>query len=267
MSLRILLGVRRVRSQFSRNLRLLLFLVFRDIQSRYKGTTLGLFWSLLNPVVTLFIFWLIFSHLTRGNIPHFPLFLAIGYIPWHFLQNAVFAATPSLVSFSPLVRNLSFPKQVIPVAEVASNFVNSFILGILILVPFCVAYGIEIRAPVLIIPLLGALLFVFVCGIALSLSCLQVFFRDTRVLVGHVLQFWFFLTPIFYSPAIIPAQFQWVLQANPMARMIEGFRQVLLASRWPSVPDLAILLLFSTASLGLGLAAFRHYEPYLAEEV
>lgn len=244
-----------------------MYLVYVDMKSRYKGTSLGLVWSLLNPVVTIFVFRLAFIGVIQGRIQHYIFFLALGVIPWQFFSNTLTASTSSLVSFAPLIRNACFPRKIIPLVQVFSNFIHSFVIGLILLTPFVLAYHIRIHRAIFSLPLVVGIELLFVSALSLMVSYLQVKFRDTQVILSHVLLFWFFLTPVFYERGMFATRFRWIVAVNPMSWIIRWFRGIILYGHVPAFKPFCIVSGAVLAIFYAGVFLFDKAEPYLAEEV
>ncbi len=246
---------------------LFLYLVYVDIKSRYKGTSLGLFWSLLNPVITILIFRLAFIGVVQARIQHYLFFLALGVIPWQFFSNTLSTSSSSLTGFASLIRNAHFPRKIIPLIQVVSNFVNSLAVGAIILIPFMITYHSGFYISFLALPLVAGIELVFVSGLSLVVSYLQVKFRDAQVILSHVMLFWFFLTPVFYERGMFESRFRWIVALNPMAWIIRWFRLIVMDGKFPDSKSLFIVGTFVLIVFFVSAFFFEKEEPYLAEEV
>lgn len=261
---------------------LVLNLVIRDLKVRYKYSVLGILWSLLNPLLMMLIFALVFTLFLKQNIVHFPVFFLTGQLPWNFLQSSVMGATGTIVGNGGLIKKVYFPREVLPLAFVLSNLVH-FGLALLVLGGFIIVTGIGFTQYLIWLPLIIFLNFLFVLGFGFFTSAVNVFYRDTMMIMDVALQAWFFLTPIFYSLDIIPELVTWggyeiqlqrlVRWLNPMASIIDLYRSVLYgdtSNAIPGPPDLGFLIRTAVTALVVffvGWWVFRRFSPKFGEEV
>ena len=245
-------------------------MVRRELRQKYKGSVLGVLWYLVNPVVLMGAYALVFSVLWRiVDIPDYPLFLIVGLIVWVFFAQALLAAAPSLVLSAPLVRKVRFPREAIP-ASVATVQLITFAVMLAILAPVALAVRGSLDPALLLLPVIVALLFGLVLGLSLVVSALHAHYRDVEPVLGAALLPWFFLTPIFFRVDDLPGvadhrligdALEW---ANPIAPFIQALRDVLYTGAAPSLGVLAYLLGAALLALGVGALVFRRLERDLA---
>lgn len=234
-------------------------IVERDLKLRYRNSIIGFLWSLLNPLLMMMVFTVVFAVLlhaapTKGPYHKVPyaLFLLAGILPWNFLAASVTGGIGSVVNNASLVNKVYFPREVLPVSVVMANGVNYLLaLIVFLLLTFIVHIG---PSPIWLyfpIVLLGQILFTI--GIALFLSALNVFFRDTEVIMEVLITLWFFLTPVFYDISqVFPDWNGWDLPrmvriVNPMASYLESYRGIFLLHAPPD--PLFLLREFTTGAL------------------
>ena len=179
---------------------LLLNLIKRDLRIRYKESTLGFLWSMLNPATYLAIFYVVFVILLPAGIPHFPVFILSGLLPWTLFQNSMMAATTSVVGGAPLLKRVAFPREVLPLAAVGANIFH-FFLQMIVLIGFMLLFRYDFgsRYLVLVIPALVVEILILI-GFSLILSSITVYLRDMAHFIELATLFWFWMTPIVYAP-------------------------------------------------------------------
>jgi lipopolysaccharide transport system permease protein len=241
-------------------------LVLRDMKLRYKGSVLGLAWSLLNPLAQLLVFGLVFSTILPLNIPNYTAFLFTGLLVWSWFQSSLFAATTVIVDGRSLIKRPGFPVALLPVVTVTANLVH-FALALPVLLLFLLLTGIALQATVLLLPLLIAIQFLLTLSFAYFLAAIHVTFRDTQHLVGVVLLLFFYLTPIFYDGSAVPAAFQPVYRLNPLLHLLEAYRAILIEGRLPDFGMLAVVTAVSAVLLLLGFRVFRRASYTFVEEL
>jgi lipopolysaccharide transport system permease protein len=212
--------------RLSRHSLLVRTLVVRELKARYRGSALGFLWSLLNPLVLLGVYGLVFSFYLRSGTPHYAAFLATGLLPWIWFASSMLEGTASIVNGSNLVNKALFPAEVLPIVPVLSNLVH-LLLGLLILGAFLLIEIGSLSPLVLLLPLLVLTQMLFTMALVLLLSALNVFYRDVQHLIGNLLTLWFFLTPVVYETSQVPAGWGWTLKLNPMAHLIRGYQGIL----------------------------------------
>lgn len=213
-------------------------LVWRDLKARYRGSALGFLWTLLNPLLLLTIYSLVFSVYMRVDAPHYPIFVFAGLLPWSWFSSALLAGTTSIVEGGNLIKRVAFPPQVLPAVVVTSTLVN-FLLALPLLFVFVLASGLRVGPALLALPLLVAIQYALTLALALMLAMVTVRFRDLQHLVANFLTLWFFLTPVLYPVSYVPEQYRILLALNPMATVVVGYQDVLYRSRWPAPEALA----------------------------
>jgi ABC-type polysaccharide/polyol phosphate export permease len=258
-------------------------LVRRDLKVRYRNSVLGILWSLLSPLLMMLVFSLIFAKLIpREDIRQYAVFFLVGLLPWNFFSGSMMSGTTSVTGSSQLVKKVYFPRALLPAASTISNLVN-FLIAFLVLIVFLYASGLGLTIHSLWVPPLLIVQLIFILGLVLLLSSLNVFYRDVIMILNVVLLAWFFLTPVIYpldwlgetrtimgvtfDPAVV---MRWI---NPMASIIDGYRTVLwgtMGSTGPAPMDpIYLLRTFVTSAIVfvLGFVAFMRTQHVFGEKL
>jgi lipopolysaccharide transport system permease protein len=253
--------------EFCRSHELLFFLALRDIKLRYKQTALGVLWAVLQPLLTMLIFTLLFGRVAKipSNGVPYALFAYCGLLPWTFFANGVTNSSNSLVNNSNLISKVYFSRLVMPTSAVLAGLVD---LGIsfLLLLPLFVLYQVPLTWNVLGLPLLVLLATLLALSVGLFFSALNVKYRDIRHALPFLVQLAMFATPIIYPLSLVPSQWRWLVKINPMAAVVEGFRACLLGSPldWQGLLQAGLL---SVLLLVGGAFYFRSMEKSFADVI
>ncbi len=248
----------------------------RDVQAKYRGSALGVLWTVANPVLLMGVYLLVFSVVLNSrfaHVDHFPLFLLCGLAVWTFFAAAVQASTRSMLDNANLIRKTRFPRQLVPLSVVGAHLVGFAVMlvGLLVL---NFALLPRVRATELLAVPLAACLVALVCGLALTVASLNVVFRDVEFIVAALLLPWFFLTPVIYPLGGVPGLAQrhhhvvellhW---ANFLTPAVEAIRDPLFWGRLPDWKDALYLVVSAVAALALGAFVFARVDDQIAIEV
>lgn len=245
---------------------LLYQMVARDLKLRYRGSVLGVAWSLLNPLAQLLVFSFVFRFVLPLQIPNYTAFLFIGLLVWNWFQASVMGSATVIVDGRTLIRRPGFPVAILPLVSVTANLVH-FLLALPILFLFLWLTGIHLQEVVLLLPLLIVLQALFTLGVGYCVATSHVSFRDTQHLVGVFLFLLFYLTPVFYDVAIIPPQYWPLYRLNPVLHLLEAYRAILLYGVWPAWGSLLAVVLLTAVLLFLGLLIFQRASNRFVEEL
>lgn len=241
---------------------LVLNLVLRDLKSRYKRSVLGFLWSLLNPLAMMLVFTVVFTIIMPSKIENYPIFLLCGLLPWNFFTGALMVSINSVAGNANLVKKVYFPREVLPISAVLASLVN-FLLGLAVLFVVLIFFHGHFSPWLWLLPLVILIQTCFTLGVALFLSAINVYYRDTLMIMDVVLLAWFFLTPVVYSNSILPPNYQVLGMSvdiqrvmyivNPMASLIAAYRDLLY---WGYRTDLDFFLRTAVTAIAILAAGY-----------
>lgn len=240
-------------------------LVVRQLSSRYRGSVLGLLWTLLNPLCLMLVYTLVFCFYIRGGaVEHYSIFVFCGLLPWIWFTSALGEGTSAIVSSAHLITKSMFPAQILPFVAVLTSFCN-FLLSLPVLCLFMLFEGVPFHLSLLALPVLMAVQLVFVSGVVFGLSAINVRFRDVQHLVSNVLTFLFFLCPIVYPASTVPERFRFTLEWNPVAALTMSYQSVILEGAFPATSQILYLGLAALVALVTGTVIFNRSRESFAE--
>lgn len=241
-------------------------LVRRDLRGRYKGSVLGFFWTILNPLLQLVVYTFLFSIVLRTGIDKYYLFLFVALVPWIFFSSCLIGGSGIILSQKDLIKKIYFPVEVLPISYVTSSFVN-MLLSFIVIFAVLLLSGSEITLAVLYLPVIMLVEYVIGLGIAYLVSAVTVYFRDMEQILGIIGMAWMYLTPIMYSVDMIPEEFRGILTANPMSPIILAYRDVLYYAKAPEMAGLLRGLILGLIILFAGFILFNKLKRKFVEEL
>jgi lipopolysaccharide transport system permease protein len=244
-------------------------LVGREIKGRYAGSSIGIYWSIINPLIMLAVYTYVFSVILKvklggePGVTNFALYLFCGFLAWNGFQEIVQRSTTVILDNAFFIKNLSFPSKVLLVSIGINSIINEMIgIGIL-MIAGKIMLGFFPKYIFFLIPLLFLQL-LFGLGLGFLFSTLHVFFRDTAQFVGVFLLIWMFGTPLFYPEAMIPQGFRFLIDINPMAYLVRMFREICLRNIFPNLNDVIIFSFVSITVLLIGYYIYtRKYYKFI----
>lgn len=240
----------------------------REIKARYKQSVLGYAWVILNPFFQMLVMAFVFSKILRITdlgVPY-ALFLYVGLLPWNLFAASLTSSMNSLVGNASLLTKIYFPREVFVLSTIAAKVID-FLLALIVLVLFFIFWkqGVTMNA-LWVIPIF-AIQQIFTYGLSLLLAAFNLFYRDIQYLFGLVILIWMYLTPVIYPTEMFPVGLRWIFKLNPMAVIINAYRQVLLGGGMPNLTSLGLALVLSLVMVGVGYKVFKSLEGMFADVV
>ena len=247
---------------------LLKYLVIKDFKGKYKTLSLGAIWALLNPLLMMAVYMIVFAYLLKFKIPNYAMFLLAGIIPWSFLQSGWGNGTTSILDNAELIKKSNFPREILVMASIISNAID-FLVSFIMLFIFMIIFKIQPTWYLLFIPLIIILQFFFILGLSLITSALQIKFRDTRYILDVLLRIGFYVTPIIYSIQMVPERFHRLYLLNPMVGFTMLYRKTILNQEAFLISRNVVLytIAFTMIALLVGYFIFKKYKKNFADYV
>ncbi len=246
-------------------------MVGREVKARYKQSVLGYFWVILNPLAQMLVMSFAFSIILRiptnsaGNIPY-SVFLFTALLPWNLFANSLSSSTSSLVNSSSLITKVYFPRTILVISTILAKIVD-FLFASLILIVYMIAFQIPITLNILWIIPIFFIQQIFTIGLSLFFAAANLLYRDIQYLLNLLLVLWMYATPVIYPADIVPDKYRIIFQLNPMAVIINAYRQTILGGGVPNYLSLLIALAVSLIILFVGLSYFKSREKIFADNI
>jgi len=246
-------------------------IVAREVKARYKQSILGFFWVILNPLAQMLVMSFAFSVILRiptnaaAHIPY-SIFLFTALLPWTLFTNSLSSASASLVNSSNLITKIYFPRTILVVSTIFAKIID-FVFAISILIIYMIIYQIPITWNILWVIPIFLIQQIFTLGLSLFFAAANLLYRDIQYLLNMILLLWMYATPVIYSADSVPDKYRFVFQINPMAVIINAYRQVILGGGEPKYSSLVIGLLVSIITLLIGFSYFKSREKIFADNI
>lgn len=247
---------------------LLLNLANREITQRYKQSILGYAWVILNPLFQLLVISFVFSKILRitGLQVPYIIFLMVGLLPWNLFANSLNSSVNSLVANSSLITKIYFPREILVYGTILAKIVD-FLFSCIVLIIFFIIFKIHLTVMILWVPLIFLIQFILTAGISLIVAAFNLFYRDIQYLLTLIILIWFYLTPIMYPVEMFPARYRFIFALNPMAVLINAYKQTILGGGMPNLMSLSIGLIISIVIFVFGFLLFKKLEGQFADYV
>lgn len=240
--------------------------VKKDIRGKYKGSFLGVLWSFINPLLMVLVYAIVFPYIMKVQTDNYLIFLICGVIPWNFFTQVVNQGTTSITLNGNLIKKVYFPREILILSNATSGLVN-FLISNIIIVIFVLCSGLPLTWHLLFLPLIIIVQYIFLLGITFMLSAFNVYVKDVEYMVNFILMLMFYATPVLYSAEMFSGKILWLFTLNPMAHIVNAYRDVFYLGQTPDLKILGILFLIGMVVLTIGYKIFKKLERNFAEEI
>lgn len=242
-------------------------LVRRDLKGRYKGSVLGFLWTFINPLLQLLVYTFVFSTVMRMGIEDYYLFLFVALVPWIFFSTSISGGSSCIWAQQDMVKKIYFPREVLPISYVTSQFVN-MLLSFVVIFTVIIFSGKELNIIALLyLPGIMLVEYLLALGMTMITSAITVYFKDMEYILGIVTMAWQFLSPVMYSMEQVPEEVRTVFLLNPMTSVITAYRDILYYGQVPELQTLMHAFLLGVGLLIVGILVFGKLKRHFAEEM
>lgn len=246
-------------------------MVGREVKARYKQSVIGYFWVILNPLAQMLVMSFAFSIIMRvptnasGNIPY-SIFLFVALLPWNLFSGSLSSAAGALVGAGGLITKIYFPRTILVISTIVAKIID-FLFASTVLIMYMIVYHIPINLNILWVIPIFLIQQIFTLGLSLFFAAANLLYRDIQYLLNMILLLWMYITPIIFPADLVPEKYRFIFQINPLAVIINAYRQVILAGNPPKISSLVIALIVSFATLLIGLSYFKSREKIFADNI
>ncbi len=238
----------------------------KEVRGKYKNSFLGVLWSFLNPLLQIVVYAIVFQLILKNPQENYAIFICCGLIPWTYFSSAISRSAFTMVENGNILKKVYFPREILPISIVTSETVN-FLISTIIILGFVIFGGLGISKYIVFYPLVLLAQYLLLIAISFIVSSISVYIRDLQHLIGVALQLLFYAAPIVYSPEVIPQEYQWILTLNPMAYIINGYRDIFYYQTMPDIASLFGLIAISIVLCVIGYLIFNKLQKGFAEEL
>lgn len=242
-------------------------LVKRDLRGRYKGSVLGFLWTFINPLLQLLVYTMVFSVIMRSGIEDYYMFLFVALVPWIFFSTSLTGGSSCIITQQDMVKKIYFPREVLPIAHVTSQFINMLFCFIVIFAVLIIGgYALHVKA-LLCLPIVMLVEYILALGITMVVAAVTVYLRDVEYILGILTMAWQFLTPVMYSVDMVPEQIKKIFYLNPMTPIIVAYRKILYEGEVPQLGTLVSGAVMGSVILVIGWILFHRLQKHFVEEL
>lgn len=239
--------------------------VKKDVRGKYKNSFLGVIWSFLNPLLQIAVYAFVFGRILNVGEDNYAVFICCGLIPWTFFSTSINRSAFTIIENGGIIKKVFFPREILPISVVTAECVNFFISTVIIL-GFVLASGLGFSWHIIFYPVILFVLYFFLVSISFVISSITVYVRDIQHFISVFLQLMFYATPIAYASSRVPESFQWIVKLNPVAYVIEGFRDIFINHTIPNMTGIGILFAVSLVLFVVNYAIFEKLQKNFAEQ-
>ena len=240
--------------------------VKKDIRGKYKGSFLGILWSFINPLLQVLVYALVFPYIMKVETENYLIFLICGIIPWTWFVTSISQGTTSITNNANLIKKVYFPREILPISVVTSGLIN-FLISCLIILIFVLLGGLGITWHLIFLPFIIIIQYLFTLALIFVLSAINVYVKDVEYIVSFIINMLFYATPILYTTEMFSGPILWLFRLNPLAHLINAYRDVFYVHHIPNLINLSILLGVSILLVVICYIIFKKLEKGFAEEV
>ena len=240
--------------------------ISKEVRGKYKGSFLGVLWSFVNPLLMTLVYAIVFPFILKNSQPHYTTFIVIAIIPWTWFTYTIMSGTNTFLVNAGIIKKVYFPREILPISIVTSGLIN-FLISCIIIGLFLLFSGIGFSFYILYLPLIVLIQYILQLGLIFITSSIDVYIRDAEYIINFIVQMIFYATPVLYSIDMFPEKFRWILRLNPLATIIESYRNILYYKTSPDFIMLGITFIISMAVLLIGFAIFEKLKKGFAEEL
>lgn len=241
--------------------------VKKDIRGKYKASFLGVLWSFINPLLQVLVYAIVFPYIMKVQTENYLIFLICGIIPWTWFTTVISQGTTCITNNANLIKKVYFPREILPISIVTSGLIN-FLISCIIILIFVLLGGCGISWHLIFLPFIALIQYVISLAIIFLLSAFNVYVKDVEYMVTFIINLFFYATPVLYSTEMFQGSWMiWLFRLNPMAHLINAYRDIFYVHRVPALGNLGILLIIGIVALALCYKAFKKLEKRFAEEV
>ncbi len=240
--------------------------VKKEIRGKYKGSFLGILWSFINPLLMVLVYAIVFPYIMKIETENYLIFLICGVIPWSYFVNSLNQGTTTISNNANLIKKVYFPREILPISVVSSTTVN-FLISCIIILLFVLFGGVGLSWHLVFLPLILLVQYILTLGFVFMLSAFNVYVKDVEYIVNFLTMLMFYATPVLYTTELFSGAILWLFRLNPMAHIINAYRDVFYLHNVPNIGNLMILLGISLIVLLVGYNVFKKLEKRFAEEV
>lgn len=240
--------------------------VKKDIRGKYKGSFLGILWSFINPLLQVLVYALVFPYIMKVETENYLIFLICGIIPWTWFITSISQGTTSITNNANLIKKVYFPREILPISVVTSGLVN-FLISCLIILIFVIFGGLGITWHLVFLPFIIIVQYLFTLALIFVLSAFNVYVKDVEYIVAFIINMLFYATPILYTTEMFSGPILWLFRLNPLAHLINAYRDVFYVHHIPNLASLTVLFGVCIILIVVGYFIFKKLEKRFAEEV